>query len=83
MPTISVTIPVANFWPSADDLSARDNIMASLDALNFGSSIGCGGGGGAVDFSYQVTDATAATEIAQRIVREHLPAAEPHIRITE
>ncbi|MDP1589434.1 MAG: hypothetical protein Q8M07_16905 [Prosthecobacter sp.] len=83
MPTISVSIPVANFWPSADDLSARDSIMAALDALSFGSSVGCGGGRGAVDFSYEVTDAAAATEIAQRIVHQHLPAAEPQIRITE
>ena len=83
MPEISVTIPVANAWPSLDELSARDAIMADLDAVSFGSSIGCGGGCGAVDFSYRVADAGAATETVQRIVREHLPAAVPQIRITE
>ena len=64
-------------------MSARNEIMAALDAMGFGSSIGCGGGDGAMDFSYDVADATTAAEIVRRIVREHLPAEEPQIRIME
>jgi hypothetical protein len=83
MPTVSVTIPVANFWPSDGDYSARDRVMSALDALEFGSSVGCGGGRGAVDFSYRVTDASNAAETILRIVSEHMPTAEPQVRITE
>ena len=83
MPTVSVTIPVANFWPSDEDYSARDRVMSALNALGFGSSVGCGGGRGAVDFSYRVTDASNATETVMRVVREHMPTAAPQVRVSE
>ena len=57
--------------------------MAALDTIGFGSAIGCGGGRGAVDFAYRVADTTTATDIVRRIIREHLQATEPQIRITE
>ncbi len=77
MPTISVAIPITNFWPSSDELSARDGIMAALDALAFGSPIGCGGGRGAVDFSYRIADATGAPTLFsvsfENIFRQQIP----------
>ena len=82
MPTISVSIATASFWPSTEELAARDRIMAELDTLSFGSNIGCGGGRGAVDFSYRVSDSTQAEEIIQRVIREHVPTTTPEIRIT-
>lgn len=81
MPTISVTIPVANFWPSSEDLSARDNVMKALTELGFGSPIGCGSGRGTVDFSYHIADSDSATEMALGVVRKHFPKTAPQIRV--
>lgn len=83
MPTVSVEIPVSDFWPTLEELAARDRVIASLDALCVGSLIGCGAGRGAVDFSYRVTDALRATELVRRAVLDHFPTAQPRIHPIE
>jgi hypothetical protein len=83
MPTVFVDIPVLDFWPSQDDLAARDRVIASLDALGIGSLIGCGGGRGAVDLSYRVTDTAWAMKLIQCVVLDHFPTAQPRICIAD
>ena len=52
-----VNIPVAgDGFPNEQELNARNKVIDELDRRKFGHFVGAGGGMGAMDFSYVVTD---------------------------
>jgi hypothetical protein len=78
---ISVNIPVAGTWPSPEELAARNAVMASLNELGIGTFTGSGGGMGEMDFSYRVTDESAALSAVERVMREKLPTATYRVQV--
>jgi hypothetical protein len=83
MASVFVTIPVAATWPSADELKARNAVIAAVDTSAVGISTGAGGGLGAMDFSYSVADVAAARAVIERAMTEHMPATEYEVRLSD
>lgn len=80
MAMLSVAIPTASTWPTIDDLSARNAITDDLSAANVGAFIGAGGGGGEMDFQFEVADEQAARDVIGAAIRRHLPGAKYQVR---
>ena len=81
MKTLTVEIPTADVWPTADEMDSRGKIIAALQSAGIGQFVGCGGGAGAVDFSFKAEDFSGSDDLIRRTVRQHVDA-EPRIRIT-
>ncbi len=83
MASVFVSIPVAAAWPSAEELDARDAVIAAVGAAAAGTCTGSGGGLGVMDFSYRVADPTAARAAIERAMAEHLPGVQYQLHVEE
>ena len=72
-PTISVSIPVADAFPSPEEMEARNRITDELDSIGFGNFVGAGGGFNQMDFQYEVDDIEAAQKQLVTVMAKHLP----------
>jgi hypothetical protein len=74
---LSVEIPVAgDGFPNEAELNARNKIIDELDRRKLGDFVGAGGGMGAMDFSYIVSDEPQARQMINEVVRKILPGKE-------
>jgi len=74
---LSVEIPLAgDGFPSEKELNARNKITDELDRRKLGQFVGAGGGMGAMDFSYIVTDEPQARQTITEVVKRILPGKE-------
>lgn len=79
---LMVNIPVAGEgFPNEAELNARNKIIDELDRRRFGHFIGAGGGMGAMDFSYVVTDEQAARQMVSEVIGRVLPHKEYTIEV--
>jgi hypothetical protein len=83
MPHLFVTIKVADTWPSADELDARNAVTDALEADGIGECTGGGGGLGEMDFSFEVADEVAARRALESTLRSLMPGAEFRIELME
>ncbi len=83
MASIFVDIPVDGDWPSAADMEARNAVIDALDEQKIGVFVGAGGGMGAMDFSYNVSDADAAKKIIEELLTKHLPNREYTLDVSD
>lgn len=83
MASVWVAIPTAATWPTPAELAARDAVTDELSAAGIGSCTGAGGGGGAMDFSFRVTDEQAARAAITSAMQAHLPGVEYRVRVSE
>jgi hypothetical protein len=78
-----VTIALAGTWPTADELAARNAVTDALTAAGIGVCTGAGGGRGAMDFSYRVSDVEAARTAIASAMQAHMPGVEYRVRVSE
>jgi hypothetical protein len=79
---LMVNIPIAgDGFPNEDELNARNKIIDELDRRKFGHFVGAGGGMGAMDFSYVVTDEQAARQMVSEVIGRILPRKEFSIEV--
>jgi hypothetical protein len=83
MLSISVTIPVAGSWPSADELTLRNRVTAALTEVGIGKCKGAGGGCGEMDFSYNVSDEQVARTAIDVAMNQHLPGVAYRVRVSK
>jgi len=81
VPRLSVTIPAAGTWPTADELAARNAVTRALDAAGIGTCIGAGGGLGEMDFSYEVCDESTARRAIDSAIQKHMPGVKYDVRV--
>lgn len=83
MKHLFVSIPVASTWPSSDELVARNTVTDALEADGIGTCTGAGGGLGEMDFSFEVSDESAARASIAASMARHMPAATFRITVME
>jgi len=79
-----IAIPIANKWPTSEELQARNAVEAALDAASVGICTGAGGGMGQVDLTFRVDDqemVPAAREVIDRAMKAHMPNFKYNIRV--
>ena len=79
---LSVEMPISGeTFPNPAELKARNKIIDALDKRRIGKFIGAGGGMGAMDFSYVVSDEEAARAAIAEAVAKYLPGVEYTVEV--
>lgn len=82
MAQLTVTIKLAETWPSPKELAARNSVTDALDAAKIGKCIGAGGGMGEMDFAYDVTDESFARNEVTTAMQTLMPGSQFQVRCT-
>jgi hypothetical protein len=78
-----VTIPIAETWPTPEDLASRDAAVDALTAAKVGNCRGAGGGMGEMDFSFQVSDESFARSETHRVMSQFFAGREYRVTVSD
>jgi hypothetical protein len=83
MPTIYVSIPARDQWPSDDEMRERNAAIAELEAGGIGECIDNGGGCGVMESSLDVDDIDRAQATLGAVLNARFPGRRFNIRVEE
>ena len=83
MKSVLVRIPVANTWPSPQEVAARNLATKALSESGIGVCTGAGGGMGEMDFSYRVADEAVARSEIVRIMQQFFPGVQDRLSLSD